>query len=93
MVGCPPACPQLSHAAFKQAAQLESSSTGDCCRFDQPNAASVLLCLVVFEVADVDDDDEEEEEAEVCRCSSVSPPQPTAADQQQVASRRSLNRR
>lgn len=68
----------------------------DCWRFDQPKAASVLLCLVVFEVSGVDDDDDDGDDGdgdEICSCSSLSPPQPTTADQQQVDWRCSLNKR
>ena len=69
-------------------ALLESSSTGDCSRFDQPEAASVLSSVVVFEVADDDggggdgDDDDEN-----CSRSSLNPPQ-----RQQVDRRHSLHR-
>lgn len=77
---------------LKQTAPVESSSTGtftDCCHFDQQKkkkkkAASVLWCLVVFEVADVDDGDE------ICSCGSLNAPQPPTADLQQVDRRHSL---
>lgn len=44
-------------------------------------AACVLLCLVAFEVADVDADDADDV---ICSFSNLSPPQPTTADLQQV---------
>lgn len=53
-------------------------------------AACVLLCLVAFEVADVDADDADDV---ICSFSNLSPPQPTTADLQQVDRRYSLNRR
>lgn len=59
----------------------------DCWLFDQPEAASVLLCLVLFEVADVDGDDGDDE---IFSC--LSPPQPTTADQQQADRRCSLKK-
>lgn len=63
----------------------------DCCDFDQPNAASVLLCLVVFEVADVvDDDGDDDDDDEIFSSSRLSPPQATTADKQQVDRTRSL---
>ena len=69
--------PQLAHAALRRAARPESSSTGSF-RLMSHKAASVLRRL--FEVADdVDADDDE-----ICRWSSLSPPQPTTAAQQQV---------
>lgn len=46
----------------------------------------VLLCLVVFEVADVEGDDADDDD-EFCSCSSLSPPHPTTADQRQVDGR------
>lgn len=56
-------------------------------------AACVLLCLVAFEVADVDADDADDADDVICSFSNLSPPQPTTADLQQVDRRYSLNRR
>lgn len=50
-------------------------------------------CVLVFEVADVDDGDDDGYDYEICIGDSLSPPQPTTADQQQVDRRSSLNKR
>lgn len=58
-------------------------------------AASVLLCLVVFEVADVDGGGDDGDDDEICSWISLSAPAPwlTTLDQQHTDRRRSLNRR
>lgn len=56
----------------------------DCWRFDQPKSKPLSpLCLVVFEVADVDEVDDDDDD-EICSCSSLSLPKPTTANQLQV---------